>query len=447
MASNSERIQEHTSRIEDVVNQIITAGGFVFVDTPQTITGQKTFMETVGVANQNGTIDYLKHIDNNFLLSTNTGRNLLNIDEGLNKIYAFNKELAFKDDLIDAGGGTTVTVGSSAVDSLSFDSDPQAQITSISNRVKPAIVNVSHNENTGEFTFTRDNGTSFVVDTLLEKVVTNFTYNENAKNLELVLEDGSIKAIPMTAFIDDYSGTDGDAVTVSISNDNKISAVIKNGTITKEHLSETVQSTLDEVGSNSGKIDSVLSTWDSKADCDASNLSDTNVASWQEKLGVGAGSGGAIRAISFDSAYNLQLSLRQLNIDKILKIVMNTNKNISWNNCTTFTLTESGVTKTTNVVGAMEAEKVGGYTFYPYSIHDGTRPVFKYDECSDFSGSSNGFEVSSVFVALDPNEPTNQPVFTAIISRCRGSEYATRYSGYLTAPFNTTFTGTIYYYD
>lgn len=261
MASNSERIQEHTSRIEDVVNQIITAGGFVFVDTEQNIKGIKTFSEMVGIANVDGTTDYLKHINNNFLISTSTGTNLLNIDEGLNKIYAFNKELAFKDDLIDAGGGTTVTVGSSAVDSLSFDSDPQAQITSISNRVKPALVNVSHNENTGEFTFTRDNGTSFVVDTLLEKVVTNFTYNENTQNLELKLEDGTIKYIPMTAFIDDYSGTDGAVIAVSVSNDNKISAVVKNGTITKAHLAETVQATLDEVGSNAGKIDTILNNW------------------------------------------------------------------------------------------------------------------------------------------------------------------------------------------
>lgn len=274
MPSNRERIEGHTSRIEDVVNQIITAGGFVFVATPQTITGNKTFMETVGIANEDGTVDYLKHINNNFLISSSEGVNLLNIDEGLKKVYVFNKELAFKDDIIPGGGasgGTRVTVGSSEVDDLYFDSDPQTQITAISNRVKPAIVNVSHNENTGEFAFTRDNGTSFTVDTLLEKVVTNFTYNEDTQNLELKLEDGTVKYIPMTAFIDDYSGTDGDVVTVSVSNDNKISAVIKNGTITKNHLSETVQATLTEVGSNTGKIDSLINSWSSKADVSALN--------------------------------------------------------------------------------------------------------------------------------------------------------------------------------
>ena len=391
MPSNRERIEAHTSRIEDVVNQIITAGGFVFVDTPQTITGQKTFMETVGIANEDGTVDYLKHINNNFLLSTSTGRNLLNIDEGLNKIYAFNKELAFKDDLIDAGGGTTVIVGDSAVDALYFDSDPQAQInnkvdkvngkqlstndfttpyknkldglvnyddtaltnaiatkvnlngdnltstnisawksllsvTDIDSRVKLGIKNVTHNDNTGVFTFTRDNGTSFTVDTLLEKVVTNFTYDDSTQELVLTLEDGSTKKIPMTAFIDDYSGSDGDNITISVSNDNKISAVIKTGTITKEQLTETVQATLNEVGNNSGKIDSILTTWDTKVDkvsgkglstndyttaeknklaglsnyndsdvrsligtkanANASNLSDDAVSSWKTKLGV-----------------------------------------------------------------------------------------------------------------------------------------------------------------
>lgn len=286
MVSNIERIETNTEKIESVVNQAITAGGFVFVNTQQTIKGLKIFNEMVGISNIDGTTDYLKHINNNFLISTSTGTNLLNIDEGLNKIYAFNKELAYKDDLIDAGGGTTVVVGSSAVDSLYFDSDPQEQITSISNRVKPAIVNVSHNEDTGVFTFTRDNGTSFTVDTLLEKVVTNFTYNEDTQNLELTLEDGTVKYIPMTAFIDDYSGSDGDVVTVSVSNDNKISAVVKNGTITKDHLSETVQATLNEVGTNAGKIDTVLNNWDSKASSDASNLTQNNISSWKTTLGV-----------------------------------------------------------------------------------------------------------------------------------------------------------------
>ena len=354
MPSNKERIEDNTSRIETVVNQIITAGGFVFVDTPQIITGQKTFMETVGIANEDGSVDYLKHINNNFLLSTSRGTNLLNIDEGLNKIYAFNKELAFKEDIIASGGGTTVTVGMSAVDSLYFNSDPQLQIdnkvdkvsgkqlsandftteyknkldglvnyddtaltnaiatkvnlngdnltstnisawknllsvTDIDSRVKLGIKTVTHDNNTGVFTFTRDNGTSFTVDTLLEKVVTNFTYDESTQELVLTLEDGTDKRIPMTAFIDDYSGSDGDNITVSVSNANKISAVIKTGTITKEQLTETVQATLNEVGSNAGKIDSILSTWSTKADADANNLTATNIESWKNKLGVGEG--------------------------------------------------------------------------------------------------------------------------------------------------------------
>lgn len=298
MASNSEIIIAHNARLTALLDKITASGEIVYVDTQQTIKGLKIFSEMVGIANVNGTTDYLKHINNNFLISTSTGTNLLNIDEGLNKIYAFNKELAFKDDITPGGG------------SLSGN----------------AIVNVSHDDDTGIFTFTREDGSSFDIDTLLEKVVTNFTYNENTQNLELKLEDGTVKYIPMTAFIDDYSGSEGDNITVSVSNDNKISAVIKTGTITKEQLTETVQATLNEVGSNSGKIDSILTTWDTKVDkvsgkglstndyttaeknkleglsnyndsdvrsligtkanANASNLSDDAVSSWKTKLGV-----------------------------------------------------------------------------------------------------------------------------------------------------------------
>lgn len=137
-----------------------------------------------------------------------------------------------------SGGGSSVTV----VDSLTSESPTEAlsanQGRILKSYTDKAITQVIVNDETGVFTFTRQDGTSFSVDTLLEKVVVNFTYNEETQDLELTLEDGTIKKIPMTAFIDDYTGVDGETIKIDVSNDNKISATIKNGSITLDKLNE-----------------------------------------------------------------------------------------------------------------------------------------------------------------------------------------------------------------
>lgn len=107
----------------------------VSLSESQTITGPKTFTENIYLANADGTVDRISHINNNFVIysGSENGVALLNIDEGLNKIYAFNQELAFKSDIAEYGGGTVVRVDGVAVSYLSFDSDPQTQINLLSN--------------------------------------------------------------------------------------------------------------------------------------------------------------------------------------------------------------------------------------------------------------------------------------------------------------------------
>ena len=100
----------------------------VNLDAAQTITGPKTFTEHIYLANADGTVDRISHLNNNFIIHSGaTNSAVLNIDEGLEKIYAFNEELAFKSDIAEAAG-TTVYVGGNAVADLSFSSDPQTQI-------------------------------------------------------------------------------------------------------------------------------------------------------------------------------------------------------------------------------------------------------------------------------------------------------------------------------
>lgn len=106
------------SDVNELKNETVTLS-----DT-QTITGPKTFTENIYLANADGTVDRISHINNNFIIysGANTGTALLNIDEGLQKIYAFNNELAFKSDIAEAGG-TTVKFGGVAISELGFDLD------------------------------------------------------------------------------------------------------------------------------------------------------------------------------------------------------------------------------------------------------------------------------------------------------------------------------------
>lgn len=121
--------------VTNIENELAT--NVVTLDGTQTITGPKTFTEHIYLANSDGTIDRISHLNNNFIIHSGATNSVaLNIDEGLEKIYAFNNELAFKSDITEAVG-TTVYVDGTAVASLSFSADPQIQInllaTSIDN--------------------------------------------------------------------------------------------------------------------------------------------------------------------------------------------------------------------------------------------------------------------------------------------------------------------------
>ena len=77
----------------------------VTIDTDQIITGTKVFDEVIGLRNvSEGTVDQIKHINSNFLITSGTGENLLNIDEGLETISAFNRQLAFEDEIQEIQG-------------------------------------------------------------------------------------------------------------------------------------------------------------------------------------------------------------------------------------------------------------------------------------------------------------------------------------------------------
>lgn len=110
-----------------------------------------------------------------------------------------------------------------------------------------AFKSATINNDTGVITFTRNDGSTYELDTLLEKVVVNFSYDEDTQSLILELEDGTEQTVSLAAFIDTYTGLDGTTITVTVSGGNQIGAEVKDGTITLTKLHSDVQAELAKI--------------------------------------------------------------------------------------------------------------------------------------------------------------------------------------------------------
>ena len=101
--------------------------------------------------------------------------------------------------------------------------------------VSTLFSDVSFNEDTGVITFTRKNGGKVNIDTRLEKLAINFSYNPTTEQLIITLEDGTTQTVDMSALITQYEFTDSDTIAFSVSG-GKVSASIKKGSITGDYL-------------------------------------------------------------------------------------------------------------------------------------------------------------------------------------------------------------------
>lgn len=100
--------------------------------------------------------------------------------------------------------------------------------------------------------------TAFIKDGMVSGV--EIKEVEGVKNLVITFNTDAGKEainVPLTQLVDIYTGVDGSEIKVAVSSDNKISAELKNGSITKERLSEGVQNTLDQVGTNAIHIEAL----------------------------------------------------------------------------------------------------------------------------------------------------------------------------------------------
>ena len=85
-------------KLAQLETQKIDLDNYVTLNSYQNITGTKVFSEQIGILNGNeGEINYIKHINNNFLISSSDGENIVNIDEQLKQFNFYNKPLALEE--------------------------------------------------------------------------------------------------------------------------------------------------------------------------------------------------------------------------------------------------------------------------------------------------------------------------------------------------------------
>lgn len=98
------------------------------------------------------------------------------------------------------------------------------------------LSDVSYNEKTGIITFTKKNGAKLQIDTKLEKLAVNFTYDKTNQRLVITLEDGTIQYVDMKSLITQFEFVNSDSVIFLVGTDGKVTATIAKGGISADMI-------------------------------------------------------------------------------------------------------------------------------------------------------------------------------------------------------------------
>lgn len=91
-------------------------------------------------------------------------------------------------------------------------------------------------ESNGTLTVVKMNGSKAVIDTKLEKLAVNFSYDPENQQLVITLDDGTVQNVDLSALITQYEFLEGDEIAFEITSDGKVKPMIKDGSITENKL-------------------------------------------------------------------------------------------------------------------------------------------------------------------------------------------------------------------
>lgn len=98
------------------------------------------------------------------------------------------------------------------------------------------VKDVSFDEATGIFTIVKLNGSTFKIDTKLEKLAINWKFDHTKQQLIIVLDDGTEEAVDLSALITQYEFKESDTIILAVDTDGKVYGSIKKGSITADCL-------------------------------------------------------------------------------------------------------------------------------------------------------------------------------------------------------------------
>lgn len=105
-------------------------------------------------------------------------------------------------------------------------------------RANELVKEILWDESNGTLTVVKMNGSRAVIDTKLEKLAVNFTYNPQTQQLVITLDDGTVQNVDLSSLITEYEFLDSDTIAFEIVG-GKVKAIVKNGSITEEKLNPT----------------------------------------------------------------------------------------------------------------------------------------------------------------------------------------------------------------
>lgn len=143
--------------------------------------------------------------------------------------------------------------------------------------VATLVSDVTFEESTGIITITKKNGSRVTIDTQMEKIAVNFTYNPTTQQIILALIDGTKQYIDLSALITQYEFLDSDTVAFYIDKKGKVSAIVKEGSIDEKHLEPNYLAKIkvEVAKAESSMKNAAMSEINAKASEDAAKASET----------------------------------------------------------------------------------------------------------------------------------------------------------------------------
>lgn len=162
----------------------------------------------------------------------------------------------------------------------SIDTDLSSRYTkaetdaAIATETNDLVETITYTAGDGKFTITTKDGTSTTIDTNIEKIPASFELiEEDGKTyLKITNDDGSTSKTDVSSLVNIYSFSDSDTIDFT-ENSGQVTAVVKNNSITLDHLSLAVVSTIEGYVSAAASSASSASASASAAEQSAGNAS------------------------------------------------------------------------------------------------------------------------------------------------------------------------------